>query len=142
MSRRWAYNMCKSGKSSRCLSLFCDGVAQTCHDGRVVELKELLVVEEVVGEKSGRKSKGRKEKSYQRNCVMMMTMDECEMNSELESKKCEMTSSSVEECASRARSTHGVQHEIVEINIVIDVVLGELHVGARVHISLFFLMIL
>ena len=29
------------------LTLFCGGVAQTCHDDRVVELKEQLVVEEV-----------------------------------------------------------------------------------------------
>ena len=44
--------------------------------------------------------------------------------------RCE-TTSSVEECALRARSTHGVHHAIVEVNIVIGVVLGEL-LGARV----------
>ena len=32
------------------LTLFCGGAAQTCHDDRVVELKEQLVVEEVDGE--------------------------------------------------------------------------------------------
>ena len=32
------------------LTLICGGVAQTCHDDRVVELKEQLVVEEVDGE--------------------------------------------------------------------------------------------
>ena len=32
------------------LTLICGGVAQTCHDDRVVELKEQLVVEEVYGE--------------------------------------------------------------------------------------------
>ena len=32
------------------LTLFCSGVAQTCHDDRVVELKVQLVVEEVDGE--------------------------------------------------------------------------------------------
>ena len=32
------------------LTLFCGGVAQTCHDDRVVELKEQLVVEEMDGE--------------------------------------------------------------------------------------------
>ena len=31
---------------------------------------------------------------------------------------------------------HGVHHAIVEINIVIGVVLGELHVVVRVHIPL------
>ena len=32
------------------LTLICGGVAQTCHDDRVVELKEQLGVEEVDGE--------------------------------------------------------------------------------------------
>ena len=32
------------------LTLFCSGVAQTCHDDRVVELKEQLWVEEEDGE--------------------------------------------------------------------------------------------
>ena len=32
------------------LTLFCGGVAQTCHDDRVVELNEQLGVEEVDGE--------------------------------------------------------------------------------------------
>ena len=43
---------------------------------------------------------------------------------------------SVDQCALRARSTHGVHHAIVEVNIVIGVVLGELHVVVRVHIPL------
>ena len=42
--------------------------------------------------------------------------------------RCE-TTSSVEECALRARSTHGVYHAIVEVNIVIGVVLGEVLVA-------------
>ena len=37
--------------------------------------------------------------------------------------------SSVEECALRARSTHRVHHAIVEVNIVIGVVLGEVLVA-------------
>ena len=37
--------------------------------------------------------------------------------------------SSVEECALRARSTHGAHHAIVEVNIVIGVVLGEVLVA-------------
>ena len=40
----------------------------------------------------------------------------------------------MEECALRARSTHSVHHAIVEVNIVIGVVLGELHVVVRVHV--------
>ena len=45
-----------------------------------------------------------------------------------------MTSPGVKECALRARSTHGVHHAIVEVNIVIGVVLGEVHVDVRVHV--------
>ena len=45
-----------------------------------------------------------------------------------------MTSPGVKECAIRARSTHGVHHAIVEVNIIIGVVLGELHVVVRVHV--------
>ena len=37
--------------------------------------------------------------------------------------------SSVEECALRARSTHGVHHAIVEVNVVTGVVLGEVLVA-------------
>ena len=40
----------------------------------------------------------------------------------------------MEECALRARSTHGVHRAIVEVNIVIGVVLGEVHVVVRVHV--------
>ena len=43
---------------------------------------------------------------------------------------------SVKQHALRARSTHGVHHAIVEVNIVIGVVLGELHVVVRVHVPL------
>ena len=39
------------------LTLICGGVAQTCHDDRVVELKEQLVVEEADGEKQEGKVK-------------------------------------------------------------------------------------
>ena len=46
------------------------------------------------------------------------------------------SSSSVEQCALCARSTHGVHHAIVEVNIVIGVELGELHFAVRVHIPL------
>ena len=37
--------------------------------------------------------------------------------------------SSVKECALRARSTHGAHHAIVEVNIVIGVVLGQVLVA-------------
>ena len=39
-----------------------------------------------------------------------------------------MSSSSVKQCASYARSTHDVHHAIVGVNVVIGVLLGELHV--------------
>ena len=52
-----------------------------------------------------------------------------------------MSSSSVEECALRARSTHGVHHAIVGVNVVIGVVLGELHVVVRVHVPLVVMML-
>ena len=58
------------------LTLFCCGVAQTCHDDQVVELKGQLVVEEVDGDReTGRKSKGRRERSNQGECAIRMTMD-------------------------------------------------------------------
>ena len=59
---------------------------------------------------------------------MMMTMDECEKTQDLTHMRCE-TTSSVKECALRARSAHGVHHAIVEVNIVIGVVLGEVLVA-------------
>ena len=59
---------------------------------------------------------------------MMMAKDECEKTQDLSRMRCE-TASSVKECALRARSTHGVHHAIVEVNIVIGVVLGEVHVA-------------
>ena len=43
--------MCGRGEGVQgVLTLFCGGVAQTCHDDRVAELKGQLVVEEVDGE--------------------------------------------------------------------------------------------
>ena len=42
--------------------------------------------------------------------------------------RCE-TTTSVKECALRARSTHGVHHAFVEVNIVIGIVLGEVLVA-------------
>ena len=54
--------------------------------------------------------------------------DGCEMTQDLSQMRCE-TPSSVKVCALRARSTHGVHHAIVEVNIVIGVVLGEVLVA-------------
>ena len=54
--------------------------------------------------------------------------DGCEMTQDLEPMRCE-TTSSVKECALPARSTHGVHHAIVDVNIAIGVVLGEVLVA-------------
>ena len=48
---------------------------------------------------------------------------------DLSQMMCEMTSPDVKECALRARSTHAVHLAIVEVNIVIGVVLGEVLVA-------------
>ena len=50
--------------------------------------------------------------------------------------RCAVSSSSVEQCALCADSTHDVHHAIVEVNVVIGVVLGELHVVVRVDVPL------
>ena len=50
--------------------------------------------------------------------------------------RCAVSSSSVEQCALCADSTHDVHHAIVGVNVVIGVVLGELHVVVRVNIPL------
>ena len=59
----------------------------------------------------------------QGECAMWMTMDECEMRSELKpwNVMCE-TITTVEKCAVRADSVH-VRHAIVDVNVVIGVVL-------------------
>ena len=43
------------------------------------------------------------------------------MDSELEPKRCAVSSSSVEQCALCASSMHDVHHAIVEVNVVIGV---------------------
>ena len=46
------HGVCVRGEGVQgALTLFCRGAVQTCHDDRVVELKEQLVVEEVDGER-------------------------------------------------------------------------------------------
>ena len=60
-------NFCEGmGGVQGALTLFCGGVAQTCHDDRVVELKEQLVVEEVDGE--GQEGKEKEEGRGQCDC--------------------------------------------------------------------------
>ena len=50
----------------------------------------------------------------------------------LSQMRCAVSSSGVEQWALCARSTHDVHHAIVGVNVVIGVVLGELHVVVRV----------
>ena len=52
------------------LTLFFGGVAQACHNDRVVELKGQLVVEEVDGEGQEGKVKEEGRKSSQGECAM------------------------------------------------------------------------
>ena len=83
-------------------------------------------MEEVDGERQGRTGGSGKGETSQKGCAMDGMDDGCEKTQNLSQKRCEMTSPGVEECALRARSTHDVHHAIVEVNIVIGVVLGEL----------------
>ena len=117
-----------SGDVVGVLTLLVGGVAQAFHDDLVVELRVQLGVEEV--ERKGRGGTGRRKKgeASQRGAPMDMTVDDKVTAQNLSQMRCEMTSS-VEECAPRARSTHGVHHAIVEVNIVIGVVLGEVLVA-------------
>ena len=66
------------------LTLFCSGAAQVCHDDHVVELREQLEVEEEDGDRQEEEVEVEREKASQRECTMLMTMDECEMRSEIE----------------------------------------------------------
>ena len=70
------------------LTLICGGVAQTCHDDRVVELKEQLGIEEEDGERQERNSKGRRERSSQRERAMGMTVDDYEWTQNLSHEVC------------------------------------------------------
>ena len=86
-------------------------------------------VEEVDGEGQEGTGIGRKGEASQRGASMDMTVDDKVFAQNLSQMRCEMTSPGVKECALRARSTHGVHHAIVEVNIVIGVVLGEVLVA-------------
>ena len=67
---------CVSGEGVQgVLTLICGGVAQTCHDDRVVELKEQARDRGSRRRRTGRKSKGRRERSSQRE----RAMDDMEM---------------------------------------------------------------
>ena len=66
------------------LTLFCSGVAQVCHALRVDELREQLEVEEKDGDRREEEEEVESGETSQRECAMLMTMDECEIRSELE----------------------------------------------------------
>ena len=61
-----------SGDVVGVLTLLVGGVAQTCHDDRVVELKEQLVVEEVDGEGQGEKVEVEREKRVKEGAPWMV----------------------------------------------------------------------
>ena len=115
------------------LTLLVGGVAQAFHDDRVVELRVQLGVQEVEGKRQGRTGRNRKGETSQRGCAMMMTMDECEKTQDL--SQWGVGRHQVWKSALRARSTHGVHHAIVEVNIVIGVVLGEVFVARLVPLD-------
>ena len=66
------------------LTLFCSGAAQVCHDDRVGELKEQLEVEEEDGDRQEEEKEVESGEASQGECAMWMTVDGCEMCSELE----------------------------------------------------------
>ena len=104
-------------------------------------------MEEVDGEGQEGTGGRRKGEASQRGAPMDMTVDDKVFAQDLNQMRCEMTSPGVEECALRARSTHGVHHAIVEVNIVIGVVLGEVLVATPVigfvlHVRFHFVMML
>ena len=68
-----AHTHCVRGEGVQGVAaLICGGVAQPCHDNRVVELKEQLGIEEVDGEgQEGRKSKGRRRDRVKENAPWM-----------------------------------------------------------------------
>ena len=70
------------------LTLFSSGVAQTCHDDRVVELKEQLGVEEEDGEGQEGTGRSRKGEASQRERAMSMTVDDYEGTQNLSHEVC------------------------------------------------------
>ena len=67
------------------LTLFCSGAAQVvCHALRVEEPREQLEVEEEDGDRQEEEVEVESGEASQGECAMWMTMDECEMRSELE----------------------------------------------------------
>ena len=91
-------------------------------------------MEEVDGKGQEGTGRSRKGETSQRGCAMDDYGDGYDETQNLSQMRCEMTSC-VEECALRARSTHGVHHAIVEVNIVIGVVLGEVLVARVVPLG-------
>ena len=68
----YSYASCEGvGSVQGALTLFCGGAAQTCHDDRVVELKEQLVVEEVDGERQEGKVKEERRDRVKENAPWM-----------------------------------------------------------------------
>ena len=128
-AKSFAFSFCEIVGGVQGAFIFFAEVAQTCHDDRVVELKEQLVVEEVDGEwqegKVKEEGRGRTKESapwiwpwMTKSLLMTWAM------------RCAVSSSSVDQCALCARSTHDVHHAIFGVNVVIGVLVVhcELHV--------------
>ena len=113
------------------------GVTQAFHDGRVVELKEQLGVQEVEGKEDRQEQveveRERRLKEGHSWMTMEMSIDKTQILSQM---RCETTPPGVQECALCARSAYHVHHASVCVNVVIGVlvVLCELHVIVRVHV--------
>ena len=81
---QWCYSSCGRGEGVQgVLTLFGRGKAQVFHHHRVVELNEQLEVEEEDGDRQEEEVEVASREASQGECAMWMTMDECEMRSEL-----------------------------------------------------------
>ena len=87
---------------------FCGGVAQTCHDDRVVELKEQLGKEEEDGEGQEGKVKEEGRDRVNENAAMGMTVDDYEWTQNLSHEVCGVIIS-CERCAVRAQCMYATR---------------------------------
>ena len=80
------------------LTLICGGVAQTCHDDRVVELKEQLGIEEEDGEgQEGPVKEEGRDRVKEKN-AMSMTVDDYEWTQNLSHEVCGVITTVEQRC--------------------------------------------
>ena len=116
------------------LTLFCGGVAQTCHDDRVVELKEQLVVEEVDGEGQEGKEKEEGRGRIKENAPWILTVDEQSVCSGLEPNEVCGVITALYVHAQHTMCT--TQSSKSTASLVYLLRICELHVVVRVHVPL------